>query len=172
MVNDIGNVGRRVDHPLPTPSSRNSRSRATEAQPRDRVEFSGRGRVDIRQMIEIVTERSVSQVRWVVSEASAQLELPQGADLDTSASATALRIADFALDAFDQWREGRQELSGEEARAQFAGLIGPAIDRGIAEAQRILTALNAMSSETTSFVNDVESTVHQRLDGFVNAPAD
>ena len=167
MAINIGGVGPQGSQPFQNQPGRNPATRSTGAQPQDRVDFGAQGRIDVRQTIQIVTERSMAQLRSVVDQARAELNLPEGSALDTSAEATAGRIADFALGAFDVWRQGREELSDDEARSQFAEFIGAAINRGIEEARGILTALNAMNGETTSFVDEIQALVQQRLENFV-----
>ena len=117
----------------------------------------------------IIYERAMAKLKAVVDDARAQLGLAEGEVIDTSAEATAGRIADFAIGAFEVWRShsGRGQLSDEEARSQFAGFIGAAVTQGIEEARGILGALNALNPDVTSKIDAIAGLVQQRLDAFV-----
>jgi Domain of unknown function (DUF5610) len=119
------------------------------------------------QSIDIVVERSLDKLRAVVSDAREALGLPEGATLDTSPEATAGRIADFALGAFQAFQDNHPELEGQDARTAFADLIGNAIEKGISEARDILTALSALTDETNSSIDTISQLIQDRLDNFV-----
>ena len=130
------------------------------AQPPSAAEASG-----------IIVERAFERLRQVVSDARAELGIPEGATLDTSPEATAQRIVDFALGFFGQYLANHQELSEDDARQEFAAFIGAAIQQGIQEAQDILGALNALNSGVESMIGTIESIVQVQLDAFAaNAP--
>ncbi|PCJ67119.1 MAG: hypothetical protein COA73_00445 [Candidatus Hydrogenedentota bacterium] len=119
------------------------------------------------QSIEIVVERSLEKLRAVVTDAREALGLPDGAVIDTSPEATAGRIADFALGAFQAFQNNNPELEGKDARIAFADLIGNAIQKGIDEARDILTALSALSGETSSNIDTISQIIQERLDNFI-----
>jgi len=120
----------------------------------------------------LVVERALARLRAVVDDARAELGLPEGAELDTSAEATAGRIAGFALNFFDQYAKKNGLENNEEGRKQFADFIGGAISQGISEARGILSALNALDPDTGSKVDSIAEIVQKRLDDFVkNGPA-
>ena len=118
------------------------------------------------EAINIVVERAMERLRQVVSDARAELGIPEDATLDTSPEATAQRIVDFALGFFDQYVENHPELSGDDARQEFSIFIGAAIQQGIQEAQGILGALDALNPEVESLIGAIESIVQERLDAF------
>ena len=135
--------------------------------PRDTVQFGANGAVSNGQAMQVVLERAFEQLRAVVTEARDQLGIPEGTVLDTSPEATAHRIADFALGAFDRWHENHGELGEEEAREQFAAFIGGAISQGIEEARGILTALKALTPEVNTNIDTTYSIIQDRLNDFV-----
>lgn len=137
------------------------------AAKKDMVEFGRNGSLTQEQTMQVVLERSFEKLRAVVSNARAELGLSEDDQLDTSPEATANRIADFALGAFSKWREGREGLSEEDARAQFASFIGGAIDQGISEARDILGALNALSGDVDANITKTSDIIRQRLAEFV-----
>ncbi len=114
----------------------------------------------------MVLERTFEKLRAVVSEARRELGIPEGAVLDTSPEATANRIADFALGAFDRWYEDHAELGEDDARQQFTAFIGGAISQGIEEARGILTALNALTPEVNADIDTTYGIIQERLNDF------
>jgi len=139
------------------------------AQSRDVVDFGSSGELTESETSGIIYERAMAKLQAVVDDARAQLGLAEGEAIDTSAEATAGRIADFAIGAFDAWRShsGRDQLSDEDARAQFAEFIGAAVTQGIDEARGILGALNALDPDVTNKIDTIASLVQDRLDAFV-----
>jgi hypothetical protein len=133
---------------------------------RDRVDFGG-SKISQGQSLQIVTDRALEKLRSVVSEARAELGLPEDADLDTSPEATANRIADFALNFFSKYAENNDLADDEEGRAQFAEFIGGAIKQGISEARDILGSLQALSPDVESGIDKTSDIIQQRLDDFV-----
>jgi len=133
---------------------------------KDSVSF-GNGKVSSNEVMQIVTERSMAQLRAVVGEARAELGLPDGAVLDTSPEATANRIADFALNFFGRFAENNKLGDNEEGRRQFADFIGKAINQGISEARNILGALQALNPSVESNIDKTAGIIQQRLEDFV-----
>lgn len=115
----------------------------------------------------VVLERAMEKLRSVVSDARAELGIPEGAVIDTSAEATATRIADFALGAFESFRGNHEEMGDEEVREAFVEMIGGAINQGIQEARDILTALSSLSPEVNSNIDSIADLVQGRLDTFL-----
>jgi hypothetical protein len=115
----------------------------------------------------IVLERALEKLAAVVGEARAELGLPEGVVLDTSAEATAGRIADFALGFFSKYAEQNGLADNEAGRQLYADFIGEAIDQGIAEARDILGALSALSPDINANISKTSDIVHQRLNFFV-----
>ena len=133
----------------------------------DSVKFGQGAPLSHDQSMGVVLERAMEKLRGVVDDARAELGIPEGALLDTSPEATANRIADFALGAFDAFHRNHEELGEDEARQQFADFIGGAIQQGISEARDILTALSSLSDDVN---NDIDATfefIQARLDDFV-----
>jgi len=139
----------------------------TVPQREDVVDFGGDGPVPVDQAMRMVVERSVEKLRAVVTQAREELGLPENAVIDTSPKATAGRIVDFALGAYDRYRENNKLEDTEEARAQFAEFIGGAINQGIAEARDILTALNSLTAEVDSNITLTADIIQERLADFV-----
>lgn len=132
----------------------------------DILEF-GSSSLTITQSTNLVLERAFEKLRAVVSDARAELGIPEDAVLDTSAEATAGRIVDFALGAFEAFLRNHSELEGQEARRTFADFIGAAIQQGISEAQQILGALNALNPEVDGKIGNISDIIAQRLEEFV-----
>jgi len=119
------------------------------------------------QSMQIVLERAMDKLRSVVTDARAALGIPEGTEIDTSPEATANRIADFALGAFDNWLKNHAGLADEDARKQFAGFIGGAIQQGISEARGILGALNALNPDVNTNIDWTWDVIQTRLNDFV-----
>ncbi len=119
------------------------------------------------QSMQIVVERAMEKLRSVVTDARAALGIPEGEQIDTSPEATANRIADFALGAFDKWLKNHKGLAEDDARKQFADFIGGAIQQGISEARDILGALNALSPDVNDNIDSTWQVVQNRLNDFV-----
>ena len=115
----------------------------------------------------VVLERAMEKLRAVVGDARAELGIPEGAALDTSAEATAGRIADFALGAFEAFKRNHGDLGEDEARQEFVAFIGAAINQGISEARGILEALSALNPEVGSKIDTISAFIQQRLDDFL-----
>lgn len=115
----------------------------------------------------VVLERAMEKLRAVVGDARAELGIPEGAVIDTSAEATAGRIADFALGAFETFKRNHGDLGGDEARQEFVAFIGAAINQGISEARGILDALSALNPEVGSKIDTISGLIQQRLDDFL-----
>ncbi len=140
--------------------------------PQDIVDFGKSRAFSAQDAIRIVNERMMEKLRGVVEGAQQALGMNGMAMIDTSAEATAGRIADFALGFFEAWRKNHADLGDDDARKQFASFIGAAIKQGIDEASGILTALNALTPQNTSLIQNIASIVQQRLDDFVSGNAD
>jgi len=133
----------------------------------DSVEFGTQGALSLPEAMKIVGERALEKLRSVVSDARAELGIPEGTVLDTSPEATAGRIVDFALGAFAAYAERHSELGDAEARQAFVDIIGPAISQGIEEARGILGALNALTPEVDANITKTAEIIHQRLSDFL-----
>jgi len=152
--------------PQPTKPRLIPRSLGVEL-PTDMVQFGSGKPVSNDQAMKVVLERSMEKLRAVVSDAKKALGMSEGAVIDTSPDATAQRITDFALGAFEKWRGNHDGLADDEARKQFADFIGGAIGQGIDEARGILSALNALSPEISSNIDKTYDIIQQRLNDFV-----
>jgi len=127
----------------------------------------GKDKLSNNQIMNMVVERSMDKLRAVVDDARAALGLSENDTLDTSPEATANRIADFALNFYDKWRENHAEGTDEDARKQYASFIGGAIQQGIGEARDILGALNAMNSNVSGNIDKTWEYIQARLDKFI-----
>ncbi|MBX7259437.1 MAG: DUF5610 domain-containing protein [Candidatus Hydrogenedentes bacterium] len=134
----------------------------------DKLDLGQSGPLTTEQAISIVTERSISKLQAVVSDARASLGLSEDSPLDVSPEATANRIADFALNFFDKYLEKHPEVSGDDAKKQFAEFIGGAIGQGIEEARGILGALSALNPDVDNHINSIADLIQKRLDDFVS----
>jgi hypothetical protein len=117
--------------------------------------------------LNVVLERSYAQLRAIVGQARDDLNVPQGVSLDLSAEATANRIADFALGAFERFLANHEELGENEARQVFVDLVGGAINQGIEEAREILGTFDALTPEVGAKIDTVSGIIQQRLDSFL-----
>ena len=132
----------------------------------DILQLGASGPIDTKKAIQIVNERAMAQLRAVINDARASLGLPENAEIDISAEATAGRIVDFALGFFNRYAENNQLEDNEEGRQQFASFIGKAINQGISEAREILGALQALNPEVDNKINSIADIIQQRLDDF------
>lgn len=135
--------------------------------PVDSVQFGQNGSVSNEQAMGIVLERAMDKLRSVVSQARAELGIPEGQEIDTSPEATGNRIADFAISAFSAWRKNNADVPEEDAKKEFASFIGGAVQKGISEARSILKALNALSGDVDKNIDSTWTQVQKRLDNFV-----
>jgi len=135
--------------------------------PKDILQLGKSDPVSTEQSMNIVLERSMEKLRAVVDDARKALGIPENAQIDTSPEATATRIADFALGAFDKWTKQHANLVDEDARKQFADFIGGAIQQGISEARGILGSLNALTDEVDGNINKTWDIIQGRLNDFV-----
>ena len=135
---------------------------------KDTVQLGAQGKLSTGQAMNVVLERAMAKLRAVVDDARAALGIPERQVIDTSPEATANRIADFALGAFDRWRENHGELGDEDAHRDFVHFIGGAILQGIDEARGILTALNALTPEVDANINTTWDIIQQRLNDFAS----
>ncbi len=133
----------------------------------DSVEFGAGEPVTNDKAMNIVAERALEKLRAVVSEARAELGLPEDAVIDTSPEATASRIADFALGFFGNYAENNGLADDEAGRRQYADFIGKAVTKGIDEARGILQSLNALNGDITANIDKTAELVNQRLEDFV-----
>lgn len=138
----------------------------------DTLSLGTSGQVSEQDAVSVVYERALNRLKNVVADAREALGIPEGAELDTSAEATATRIADFALGAFDKWVGNHTDLADDDARQQFANFIGGAIKQGVEEARSILGSLQALSPTIEDKITSIHDIVSQRLDDFVNGTAE
>jgi len=166
MVDLVGSVGNAGQLPGQSESKPKILPRDMRIPKRDTLSL-GSTPVSQADAQHMVLERSMAKLRAVVDDARAELGLPENAPLDTSAEATAGRIADFALAFFSKYAEQHGLEDNEAGRKQYADFIGGAIDQGISEARDILGALSAMSQDIDANILSTSDMVHQRLDNFV-----
>lgn len=173
MNHEIGGIGRPGSHaPHQGPQSpRRAASPQNRAPaPRDRVDIGRDGKVTLRQAVMIVTERSMEHVRQGIGASREALRLIVEKPFDPAPDAATERIMGFALEGFERFQQTeREDMDAAEARQAYAGLIGPAVREGIAEAERILTALNAMNANVRAFISDVSQALDQRIADFVRS---
>lgn len=135
--------------------------------PKDILDLGSGTAVSNDQAMGVVLDRAMEKLRSVVTDARKALGLSENETIDTSPEATGNRIADFALSAFDKWAEKHTEVSGDDARKQFAEFIGGAVQQGIGEARSILGSLNALSDTVNQNIDSTWEVVSKRLDDFV-----
>ena len=146
-----------------------SKSETQSASPlQDTLDLGSSGPLSDQQTNSVILERAMSKLKSVVDDARSQLGLSADTTLDTSAEATAKRIGDFALNFFDKYMEKHPEVSGDDARKQFADFIGGAISKGIEEARGILGSLSALNPDVTNKIDSISSLVKKQLDDFVS----
>jgi hypothetical protein len=135
-------------------------------QRKDTLNLGGHETVTTSQAMGIVLDRTFEQLKSVVGDARKALGIPEDVLLDTSPEATATRIADFALGAYEQWRENHADLSETDAKNQFVEFIGGAINQGIEEAKGILTSLNALNDAISQDIDTTRGLIQTRLEDF------
>ena len=136
-------------------------------QKQDVVDIGGKGPVSVEDALAMVTERAIDKLKAVVDAARAKMGLGEDDPLDTSPEATANRIADFALNFFDNYAQNNDLANDEEGRQQFADFIGDAINQGIEEARGILESLQALNDDVSGNIDKTADLIQQRLDDFV-----
>lgn len=138
--------------------------------PKDSAAFGAQGPLSDAQSMGVVVERAMEKLRSVVGQAREALGISDGATIDTSAEATANRIADFALGAFDAWRAqgDRADLPDDAARQQFVDFIGGAVNEGIEEARGILESLQSLTPEADTKISSITDFIQQRFDAFLS----
>ena len=134
----------------------------------DRVELGNNEPVTTADATRVIYDRAMARLQGVVDDARAQLGLEPAATLDTSVEATAGRIVDFVVRAFEGWRDSRPEMGEEEAREEYVSFITPAIEQGVREAEDILSALQALSPEVQSNITAISDLINEQLAGFVS----
>ena len=171
MNHEIGGIGRLGSHaPKPgTPGPRGAASPQNRSlAPRDRVDIGRDSAVTLRQAVMIVAERSMEQVRQGIGASREALQLTMDKPLDPVADAATDRVMGFALEGFEQFqRAEHKDMDAAGTRQAYASVIGPAMREGIAEAERILTALNAMNANVRTFISDVSQALDRRIADFV-----
>lgn len=133
---------------------------------KDSVQF-GQKALSTKDTQQIVLERAMERLRSVVDQARKDLNIPEGAVIDTSPDATAERILNFALGFFDRYAKNNGLNDDEDGRRQFANFIGGAITQGIDEARQILGALNALNPQVTSNIDRTAEVIRKGLDDFI-----
>jgi hypothetical protein len=146
---------------MPTPLG------TSNGQIQDRLDFGGGEPISQGQAMTVVYDKALEKLRLVVEDARSALGMAQNTIIDTSPEATATRIADFALGAYDGWRSRHSELAEDDARQQFVDFIGGAVNQGFEEARGILSALNVLNGETESNVNKMYELVQKRFQDFL-----
>lgn len=137
------------------------------ASEKDRATFGSAGAPSTAESIKIANERMISKVKTMLAGVRAELGLPEDAELDTSPEATAGRIFDFAIAFFGAFRTQHQDLAEEDARLQYAQLIGGAMSQGIQEARQILGALGGLNDDVDNHISRTASILEQKLQDFV-----
>ena len=133
----------------------------------DTVSF-GANPLSTGESLGVILERALAKLQEVVANAQAELGIEPGTSIDTSAEATANRIADFALGFFDQFLENNPELDENEARQAFIDLVGGAVQQGVDEALAILESLQSLTPEVGDKVDSILDLVNQRFEAFLN----
>ncbi|MDQ1257105.1 MAG: hypothetical protein QG656_1707 [Candidatus Hydrogenedentes bacterium] len=136
-------------------------------QRKDTLDLGDHEAVTNGQAMSIVLDRTYEQLKSVVGDARKALGIPENVLVDTSPEATATRIADFALGAYEQWRGNHADLAEADAKNQFAEFIGGAIDQGIEEAKGILTSLNALNDSVSQDIDTTRGLIQTRLEDFI-----
>lgn len=172
MNHEIGGIGRpgpNVPHQAPPSPRRSGSPQNRPSPPRDRVDIGRNGKVTMQQAVMIITERSMEHVRQGIGESREALRIPGEKTVDPVPDAAAGRIMVFALEGFEQFqRTELKDMDAAKARQAYAGLLGPAVRRGIAEAETILTALNALNANVRAFISEMSQELEQRIADFVD----
>jgi hypothetical protein len=133
----------------------------------DQVSF--RTPVPPNEALNLLREKALAQLRNIVDQARADLNIPESAMLDTSPEGTADRIANFALGFFSKYAENNGLADDEAGRQKYADFIGKAINKGIGEARDILTGLQVLSPEVGNTIDQTADIIGQRLADFVKS---
>ena len=173
MNHEVGGIGRpgpNAPRQAPPSSRRSASSLSHPPGPRDRVDIGRNGIVTMRQAVAIVTERSMEHVRQEIGESRETLRTTGEKPVEPTPAAATDHIMDFALQGFEQFQSMElADMEVAEARQAYASLIGSAVRQGIEEAERILTALNAMNANVREFILDVSHALDRRIADFVKS---
>lgn len=167
MDNNITSVGfTPAPYKSPQGQSRDTAASQRPGQPQDVLDV-GRKTLTIEDVQRILRERISEKIRSAMEEVWQSRDLrPDAAPDDSSAEATAGRIADFAEMGFELWRKNHQDLDEDTARKTYSEFIGKAVNQGIKEARQIFEALGALHGKTAEFVDTIEKLVNERIEAF------
>ena len=139
----------------------------TMAAPKDILTLGQGDPVSNDQAMQVVLNRAMEKLKSVVTDAKQALGISEDTKIDTTPTATANRIADFALGAFGNWQKQHPGLEETDAKKQFADFIGGAIKQGISEASTILGSLNALNTDVQNNISATWDQIQTRLNDFV-----
>ena len=166
MDNNISSVGNQPLTRPDAPARRNESAKAERPEPRRDVVELGRGPMtadDVKRIVQEQIYRKLGLALDGMDEVGDDVLLSQH---DSSAEATAGRIADFVEAGYNIWRKNNPGGEEDDARKAYIGFISKAVNQGISEARRIFEALGALNGKVSDFVNTVESIVHDRMEAF------
>jgi hypothetical protein len=91
------------------------------------------------------------------------------APADTSAESTARHIFQMSTGSYGEFRASRPDLSEKDARSQYSGVIGEAINNGVDGAVAVLRGLSIlMNADLFTKVERTRSLVNNMVNNFVN----
>lgn len=91
------------------------------------------------------------------------------ANMDTSPDSTAERIVSSSMQNFPVFQEQHPDLTQDEALTAFVNIVSEGINAGFAEAEDILSSLNALQgTDNTKLIQETLTLVHEKLNAFVD----
>ena len=107
-----------------------------------------------------------------LKDVAAALAQPSGSSLDTSAGATAQRIADFVTgQAFQAFQSAHPEASKADL-ADFAQKAQSGLAAGLGDARDIFSALQSLTPARSAWLDRVQSLASNRLTAFFGQTAE
>jgi hypothetical protein len=166
MDSNISSVGNQQAVHQQSQTRRNESAKTERPEPRRDVLELGRRTVTLQDIQKILQDHIFRKLGIALDGLGKEGETEIGAPHDSSAEATAGRIADFVEAGYGIWRKNNPGGEEDDARKAYIGFISKAVNQGISEARQIFETLGALNGKVADFVNTVESIVHNRMEAF------
>jgi hypothetical protein len=134
----------------------------------DRIQL-GMEKVSAEQLFKILSGRIAYHIAETMREALGEVGLVPDIPVSsyTSPEAVVRRIVTIALRLFPKFGESHPTLGEGEARAQFARLLGGAIEKAVAEVLKALKVPATLKGEVASNIDKIKALLAKALDEFV-----
>lgn len=130
----------------------------------DRIQL-GMGKASAGQIYKILSERIISHIADTLGKSGPLPDMPVSSY--TSPETVVDRLLTFALRLFPRFKANHPALGEGEARAQFAQLLGRAIEKGIGEVLSALKVPATLKGEVAGAMDKIKTLLAKTLDEFV-----